>query len=429
MSKKSALAATGFFRLWTAESISLTGAQVTTLALPLLAVLTMDAGAWETSLLTAAAGAANLVFGLSAGVWADRYERTLMMHIANLGRLIVLVAVPLLAWADALDIWVVALAAFLVGAFTLLFDSAMVPYMPRLVGAKNIGPANSWLEGSEAVGDVAGPGIAGTLVQWLSAPVALLVDAATYVVSSVALLGMPKAHPEKPEGAEKERHWDAVVSGLKLLRRDRYQWPLAIASTHFNFFGAMFAALYLLYAIRDVEMSPFTLGAMTMLGGAAGLIAAAVNQRVITRLGIGPTLVLSYALPGVTALPVGFAHLLDKPVGLTLIGISQFSWVFGIVVMHVCVNTIRQTLVPDHLMGRITASVRFMSWGVNPLGALVGGAMASTALGLANTLVVASVGLLTSTVWPLLSQVRKLRTLGQEEAETSPEEPVATTES
>ncbi|WP_406378523.1 MFS transporter [Streptomyces sp. NBC_01618] len=426
MSKKSALAATGFFRLWTAESISLTGAQVTTLALPLLAVLTMDAGAWETSLLTAAAGAANLVFGLSAGVWADRYERTLMMHVANLGRLIVLVAVPLLAWADALDIWVLALAAFLVGAFTLLFDSAMVPYMPRLVGAKNIGPANSWLEGSEAVGDVAGPGIAGTLVQWLSAPVALLVDAATYVVSSVALLGMPKAHPEKPEGAEKERHWDAVVSGLKLLRGDRYQWPLAIAATHFNFFGAMFAALYLLYAIRDVEMNPFTLGAMTMLGGAAGLIAAAVNQRVITRLGIGPTLVLSYALPGITAIPVGFAHLLDKPVGLTLIGISQFSWVFGIVVMHVCVNTIRQTLVPDHLMGRITASVRFMSWGVNPLGALVGGAMASTALGLANTLVVASVGLLTSMVWPLLSQVRKLRTLGQEESETSPEEPVAT---
>ncbi|WP_030714832.1 MFS transporter [Streptomyces sp. NRRL S-237] len=426
MPKKSALAATGFFRLWTAESISLTGAQVTTLALPLLAVLTMDAGAWETSLLTAAAGAANLVLGLSAGVWADRYERTLMMHVANLGRLIVLVAVPLLAWADALDIWVLALAAFLVGAFTLLFDSAMVPYMPRLVGAKNIGPANSWLEGSEAVGDVAGPGIAGTLVQWLSAPVALLVDAATYVVSSAALLGMPKAHPEKPEGAEKERHWDAVVSGLKLLRRDRYQWPLAIASTHFNFFGAMFAALYLLYAIREVGMSPFTLGAMTMLGGAAGLIAAAVNQRVISRLGIGPTLVLSYALPGITAIPVGFAHVLDKPVGLTLIGISQFSWVFGIVVMHVCVNTIRQTLVPDHLMGRITASVRFMSWGVNPLGALVGGAMASTALGLANTLVVASVGLITSMLWPLLSQVRKLRTLDQQDPETSAEEPVAT---
>lgn len=426
MPKKSALAATGFFRLWTAESISLTGAQVTTLALPLLAVLTMDAGAWETSLLTAAAGAANLVLGLSAGVWADRYERTLMMHVANLGRLIVLVAVPLLAWADALDIWVLALAAFLVGAFTLLFDSAMVPYMPRLVGAKNIGPANSWLEGSEAVGDVAGPGIAGTLVQWLSAPVALLVDAATYVVSSAALLGMPKAHPEKPEGAEKERHWDAVVSGLKLLRRDRYQWPLALASTHFNFFGAMFAALYLLYAIREVGMSPFTLGAMTMLGGAAGLIAAAVNQRVINRLGIGPTLVLSYALPGITAIPVGFAHVLDKPVGLTLIGISQFSWVFGIVVMHVCVNTIRQTLVPDHLMGRITASVRFMSWGVNPLGALVGGAMASTALGLANTLVVASVGLITSMLWPLLSQVRKLRTLDQQDPETSAEEPVTT---
>lgn len=414
MRKKSVLASTGFFRIWAAESISLTGAQITTFALPLVAAINLDASPWEMSLLVAAAGVSSLTFGLSAGVFADKYERTGLMHIANLARLAVLLTVPLLYWADALSVWVLALVTYLISALTLLFESAMTPYIPRLVGRDKVGPANSWLEASEAVGDVGGPGLAGVLVQTLGAPIAVLIDAISYVVSSVALLGLPKAHPRANEGADgaDETHLAAIRSGLRLLRRDRYQWPIAVTSVFFNFFCSMFVATYMLYALRVVGLSPALLGVMTMLGGVAGLTAAAVNQRIINRFGIGPTVIIGYALPGITALPVGFVHLFDLPVTLTLIGISQFSWVFGIVVMHICVATMRQTMIPEHLQGRIISSARFMGWGVEPLGALAGGALATAAsVGLSGTIVISTVGLLLAGVWPLFSPVRTLRTV------------------
>ncbi|WP_381800560.1 MFS transporter [Streptomyces niveus] len=413
MRKKSVLASTGFFRLWAAESISLTGAQITTFALPLVAAINLDATPWEMSLLVAAAGMSSLTLGLSVGVWADKYERTSLMHIANLARLAVLLTVPVLYWADALSIWVLALVTYLISALTLLFDSAITPYVPRLVGRDKVGPANSWLEASEAVGDVGGPGLAGVLVQTFGAPVAVLIDACTYVVSSLALLRLPKAHPRDNEAHEgpEERHLAAIMSGLRLLRRDPYQWPIAVTSVFFNFFCSMFVAIYMLYALRVVGLSPALLGTMTMLGGVAGLTAAVVCQRLTARFGVGPTVIIGYALPGITGIPVGFVHHFDRPLTLVLIGISQFSWVFGIVVMHICVNTMRQIMVPEHLQGRIISSARFMGWGVEPLGALAGGALATSALGLPGTIVVSTVGLLLAAVWPLFSPVRRLRTV------------------
>ncbi|MEV0256056.1 MFS transporter [Streptomyces sp. NPDC050732] len=417
MRKKSVLASTGFFRVWAAESISLTGAQITTFALPLVAAVNLDASPWEMSLLVAAAGMASLTLGLSAGVMADKYERTAVMHVANFARLAVLMSVPFLYWADALSVWLLALVTYLISALSLLFESAMTPYVPRLVGRDKVGPANSWLEASEAVGDVGGPGLAGILVQSFGAPIAVVIDACSYVVSSAALIGLPKAHPAKERRTEEpaESHFGAIRSGLRVLRRDRYQWPLAVTSVFFNFFSSVFAATYMLYALRVVGLSPALLGLMTMLGGVAGLTAAMVNQRMIARFGIGPTAIIGLALPGVTGLPVGLVHHVDRPLALVLIGIAQFSWVFGIVVMHVCVNTMRQTMVPEHLQGRIISSARFMGLGVQPLGALTGGAIASTALGLPGALVTATAGLILAAVWPLFTPVRTLRTVDDQD--------------
>ncbi|WP_433790759.1 MFS transporter [Actinoplanes sp. CA-252034] len=426
MSVNTSLAKTGFFRLCVAEAISYAGAQLSVFALPLVAALSLQAGAWEMSLLVAAGSAADLVLGLSTGVWADRYERTRLMHIANMGRLLILVALPVLWWADMLTVWILAVAAFVLGALSLLFQSALVPYLPRLVGKEHIGRANSWLEGTQSASEVAGPGLAGVIVQVLGPPVALLVDAATYVVSSVSLLRLPKAPPNRAEG-EGKPHVAEIREGLRLLRRDRYQWPLALASTHFNLFCSMFAALYVLFAVRVVGLSPLLLGVMTAIGGVAGLVAAALSGRITDRIGHGPTLVLSYVLPGLTALPVGLTHLMPLPYALVLIGISQFTWAYSIVTMQISIGTVRQTLVPDAVLGRITASVRFMSWGIMPLGALLGGALAETSVGLGGTLVISSTGMCFAALWPLLSSVRKLRSLTGEEGGADREAPVSDT--
>lgn len=415
LERRKELAATGFFRLWAAETVSLTGAQITQFALPLIAVITLAATPMEMGVLVAAGSAASLVLGLSVGVWADRYERVALMHIANLGRLLMLLTVPVLYWMDALSIGLLASASFVVGALTLLFDAAMVPYVARVVGRRLLTPANSWVQGSIAMGDVAGPGLASLMVQWLGAPVTLLIEAFGYVLSSASLSRLPKHRPESAR-EEKEDHWKAVKTGFQVLRDDRIMRPLVLAATHFNFFQAAFLTVWIMYAVRDLGFSPILLGGLTMLGGIAGLTAASFGTRLFTRFGIGPVMIFAYTIPGVTGVVLGVAHLMDRPMSMAVAAVTQFSWIFGVVLVLTAGASVRQALVPDHQLGRVTATVRFISWGMEPVGALASGMIATTVLGLSGTVVLSSAGVATAALWLLFSPVRLLRDLPDEPA-------------
>ncbi|MFJ8587796.1 MFS transporter [Streptomyces sp. NPDC093595] len=406
----SELRKTGFFRLWTGETLSLAGSQITYFATPLIAVLVLDAGSWEMGLLGAAGSAATLFFGLSAGVWADSFERRRLLQFANLARALVLAVIPVLWLLDALTIWALLAVTFAVGALSLLFDSAMSAYLPRLVGKKQLGPANSWMEGSSAVGDVAGPGLAGVLVQFLGAPLAVMVDAVSYAASALALRGLPRAEPAAPEGP-REKHLQAALSGLRLLMRDPVQRSLALAAAHFNFFTAMFYALYTLYVVKTLGLSPALLGVLSAAGGVGALLGSATAAWISRRFGYGVPLALAYAAPGAAGLLVPLAEGRGQVWALVLVGLSQFGWVLAVVVNLILSETIKQALVPDHMLGRITGSVRFISWGVEPFGALLAGALGAGLLGLRNTLVLSALGLLTSAVWPLAGPARTLRSL------------------
>ncbi|MFF9867978.1 MFS transporter [Streptomyces sp. NPDC013953] len=406
----SELRKTGFFRLWTGETLSLAGSQITYFATPLIAVLVLDAGSWEMGLLGAAGSAATLFFGLSAGVWADSFERRRLLQFANLARALVLAVIPVLWLLDALTIWALLAVTFAVGALSLLFDSAMSAYLPRLVGKKQLGPANSWMEGSSAVGDVAGPGLAGVLVQFLGAPLAIMADAVSYAASALALRGLPRAEPAAPDGP-REKHLQAALSGLKLLMRDPVQRSLALAAAHFNFFTAMFYALYTLYVVKTLGMSPALLGVLSAAGGVGALLGSATAAWISRRFGYGVPLALAYAAPGAAGLLVPLAEGRGQAWALVLVGLSQFGWVLAVVVNLILSETIKQALVPDHMLGRITGSVRFISWGVEPFGALLAGALGAGLLGLRNTLVLSALGLLASALWPLAGPARKLRSL------------------
>ncbi|MEV7612809.1 MFS transporter [Streptomyces sp. NPDC089799] len=405
---------TGFFRLWTGETLSLAGSQITYFATPLIAVLALDAGSWEMGLLGAAGSAATLVFGLSAGVWADSFERRGVLQFANAARALALAVIPLLWVMDALTIWALLAVTFVVGALSLLFDSAMSAYLPKLVGKKQLDQANSWMEGSSAVGDVAGPGLAGVLVQVLGAPLAILVDAVSYAGSAVALRGLPRAEPAPPEGP-REKHFQAALAGLKLLMRDPVQRSLALAAAHFNFFTSMFYALYTLYVVKTLDLSPALLGVLSAAGGVGALLGSATAARISRRFGYGIPLAFAYAAPGVAGLMVPLAEGRGTATALVLVGLSQFGWVLAVVVNLILSESIKQALVPDHMLGRITGSVRFVSWGVEPFGALLAGALGAGLLGLRTTLIVSALGLLASGLWPLLGPARKLRTLPEGE--------------
>ncbi|WP_157846286.1 MFS transporter [Streptomyces anulatus] len=408
MSRKSALARTGFFRLWSAESASMVGSEVTMFALPLVAVFTLDSSVWEMGLLSAAGSLAVLLFGLSAGVWADQYERRAVMLVSNIVRFLVLLLVPVLYWTDRLTLAALMVVSFVVGAMTLLFDSAMSAYLPRLVPKESITQANSWIQATESVGRVAGPGIAGTIVQLLGAPVALLIDSFSYLISSFSLASLPKAAPERQQDAPRESHRAAISSGLKLLWGNSVLRPLVLAAAHFNLFTSMYFALFILYAVRALGFSPFLLGVVTMSGGIAGLVGSAAATRLAARFGLGPTMICCYAVPGAAGLLVPAAGSFGKTVALICVALTMFLWLFSVVILLILGMSLRQQLVQDAYLGRVSATFRFVAWGVEPVGALLGGALGSSALGLRGTLILATVGIMPSALWPLFSRVRKI---------------------
>ncbi|MGW4499114.1 MFS transporter [Micromonospora sp. NPDC004336] len=405
------LAATGFYRLWLGETMSVAGSQITYFAIPIIAVLSLGADSVQMGILGAAGSAATLVFGLYAGVWADRYERRGLLRRLNLGRALVLLVVPVCYLLDLLSVPVLVLVVFTVGTLSLIFDSAMSAYVPRLVGRAQLTRANSWMEGSAAVGEVAGPGLAGVLVQLLSVPLVLLVDACTYLVSVVAMSRLPEDRPAVATEPEEQGRFRRATSGIMLLLRDRMQRPLLVAAAHFNFFTAMFFAIYVLYIVKVLHFSPVQIGILAALGGGAGLMASTTASRISDRFGLGRPLIVAYALPGAGAVLTPLAASVSMPVAFTLVAVSQTVWVFAVVVNLILSESIKQALVPSHMLGRATASIRFVSWGVEPFGALLGGLLGATRLGLGGTLVLASVGLATSALWPLLSPARDLRDL------------------
>ncbi|MDV9192008.1 MFS transporter [Streptomyces sp. SR27] len=437
--KKAPFRGTGFLRLWSGETLSLAGTEITFMAIGITAATTLAATPWQMGVLEAAESAAVLLLGLSAGVWADRYERRALMIVANAARGLLLFAIPLLFWFDALTMPVLYGVVFLVGAFTLLFDSAMSAYLPRLLPRGQLERANSWMEASTSVGTVAGPGLAGLLIQVVSAPVALVVDCFSYVISCFTLAGLPKAAPAPAdpaddderedkgghegagerkgdgEGAEagereqRESHRKAVLKGLLVLRDDRIQRPMILAATHFNIFHAMFFAVHTLFVLRVLGFSPGLLGATSMAGGVAGLLGASSTPFLTRLFGQGRALVLAYAAPGVSAVLVPLAVQWDnRALSIFLVSASTFTWTFAVVVNLVISETVKQSLVPDHLLGRVTATTRFVSWGCQPVGALLGGWLGGR-FGLAEVMYVSAAGLLTSALWPLLSPVRALR--------------------
>lgn len=410
-SERSPLKGTGFRLLWAGESVSLAGTQITYMAVGVTAVNSLGATAWQMGVQQAAAPAAVLVFGLSAGVWADRHERRRLMIAANVARALVILAVPVLYELHALSVPALWGLAFVFGALTLLFDSALSAYLPGLLAQHQLERANAWLEGSAAVGGVAGPGLAGLLVQVMSAPLALLVDVGSYVVSCATLLRLPDSPPAGRAGragAPVETHGGAVRAGLRLLRHDPVQRPMVLASAQFNVFNGMFSAVYALFVLRVLGFGPGLLGACSVAGGAAGVLGAATVPRLTRLLGQGRALIAAYAVPGLSALLVPLAaHASGRPVAVALVAASSFSWTFAVTTNLVITETVKQTVVPAAMLGRVTATTRFIAWGVQPVGAVLGGVLAE-ALGLAPLLTLAAAGLLTSPAWLLRSPVRTL---------------------
>jgi MFS family permease len=408
-----------FLKLWSAETISQLGTQVSQLALPLAAILVLDASAFEVALLGALQFLPFLLFTLPAGVWVDRLRRKPILVAADLARAALLATVPIAYALDALTIWQLYAVAFGAGVGTVFFDVAYQSYLPALVRKDQLVEGNSKLEISRSAAFVAGPGMAGTLVAALTAPYAILLDALSFL-GSAGFLARIRTEEERPARAVDAHLGRELIEGLRYLLGHRYWRPFAACTATSNFFSQVVGSIFLVYAVRDLDLSPQLIGLSLVPVGIGGLAGAVLAGRIATRFGVGPTIVGAAVVFGPAALLIplapGSAPLPFLALSFGLLGVAG-------IVYNITGISLVQTLTPERLLGRLNASRRFIVWGTIPLGALVGGVLA-TAFGLRAALFVGAIGSCTCFLPILLSPLRTLREMPTEQ-EPDPFVPLA----
>ena len=416
-----------FLKLWSAETISQFGSQITGLALPLVAVITLDVSAFQVSALFVVESAPFLLISLPAGVWVDRLPRRPILVIGDLGRAAALATIPAAYWLDVLTIWQLYAVGLVVGVFTVFFDVAYQSYLPALVQRDQLVEGNSKLEISRSAAQLGGPAAAGVLIQALKAPVAILFDALSFLGSGLFVLAIRKHEEQVPTRAERKEAGGTMrtelAEGLRWVLGNRYLRTIAATTATFNFFGQMMFAILIVYLARTLEMSPGLIGAMFAISQVGYLIGALTTNRISTRIGVGPAIVTG-ALCGIANLLIPIAPQ-DAHGALPFVALSLGISSFGVVLYNVTQVSMRQAITPERLQGRMNAVMRFIVWGVMPLGTLAGGAIA-TAIDLRTAIWIGALGTAIAWLPVTVGPVRSLREVPHIDEE--PPEPRAETE-
>lgn len=401
-----------FRNFWLATSVSLLGDQIALLALPLVAVLVLDAGAGQMGLLGAAALLPHLLFSLPAGVWLDRVtSRRRVMIATDLGRAALVGTIPLAYALDVLTLAQLYTITFLAGTLAVLFDLSYPTLFVSLVSRDRYLEGNSLVHGSRSFSFVAGPSLGGLLTSAFSAPFALLGDAISFLVSALFL---GRVHAEEPpiETEEEPGLRARVATGLRFIAGNPIFRPTLTAVATLNFFNYGFQALFVLYATRTLDVAPGTLGLVLGAAAVGGLIGAVVAARIGRALGVGRAFFLGCVL---FTLPLVLVPLADGPRWLILgmLFLAEFCSGLGVMILDINVGSIMFALTPDRLRSRATGAFNVVNWGIRPLGALVGGALGAW-IGVRPTLWVATVGALAGALLLLRSPVPSLRELPEE---------------
>jgi MFS family permease len=396
-----------FRRFWAAETISQFGSQITLLALPLMAAITLDASPFEMGLLTAMGTLPFLLVGLFVGVWVDRMRRRPIMVATDIGRAAVLLVIPVAAWVDRLSIGALYAVAFLVGVLTVFFDVAYASYVPSLVRRERLVEANSKLQASASVAQVAGPGLGGVLVGLITAPVAILLDACSFLVSALFLRRIEAEEATPETHAERQPMLRQIREGLTVVGSDRVLRALVGTSAVNTFAGYVFLSVYILFMSRELDLGATAIGVVLATGGAGALIGAMLAEPAARRFGQGPALILGQFLFGATGLTVPLAILVPS-IALPMIVAAEFLQWLTLLIYSVNAVSMRQTITPDRLLGRVNATARFVATGAQPLGSLAGGALGGL-IGVPMTLVVGELGMFVAVAWLIWSPVRSIR--------------------
>ena len=394
-----------FMKLWTGQTISEIGSRISREGIPLTAVLVLGATPVQMGALTAIGAVAVLLFSLLAGIWVDRLRRRPILIAADLARAALLATIPLAAARNVLTMPQLYSVLALTGVLTVFFDVSYQSYLPSLIERGQLLEGNSKLAMSTSAAEIAGPGLTGFLVQLISAPIAILFDAISFLFSAlmVALIRRPEPAP----AARVREHWRKEIgAGLRFIAHQPILRALAARSATAYLFYGLIGPLYILYGIRELGLRPGALGIAIATGGLGSLIGSTLAPRIRRRLGLGKTFIVSSIVIGLTAFFIPLAHG-SMRLAMTYLLVSQLFGDAAFSIYYVNALSLRQALAPADVLGRVNGAMQLLSLGVWPLAAIIGGILAE-AIGLRATLTIAASGVLLSSAWLILSPVRKL---------------------
>lgn len=387
-----------FLKLLVGQGVSEVGSVATRTALPIAAVVALGAGPLEMGILVGSSSVALIGVGLAAGAWVDRLPRRPVMIAADLGRAAVIATIPVAAVAGALTIELLYIVAFASAALGAFFDAAYRAYPPVVVPRERLVEANSALSGASNVAEMTGPSLAGALVQLLSAPFALLIDAISFVISAISLGLIRTSEPPARPVADREPLLREIAVGLAYLAGEPSLRVIALSAFVGSLFGSFFASLYTLYAIAELGISPLVLGVVISAGGVGGLVAVAVAGPLARRFGVGPTIVWAEIVSAFIYLLIPLA---GGPWAALFLFIPQLIGDGITTIGSINGITLRQTIAPPRMLGRINATMNVLTRGVAPAGAVIGAVIAEAA-GIRVAVWVAVLGVLAGALLMLL---------------------------
>jgi predicted MFS family arabinose efflux permease len=395
-----------FNRLWFSDTVSQIGNQFTNLALPILAVLSLQAGAFEIGLLMALQTLFFPILGLFVGVWADRLRKRPIMIICNLGRMAGLASIPLAFFLSSLTLYQLYAVAAVNGVFTVFFEISYQSYLPVLIDREDLVEGNSKLQTSASGAQVVGPAVAGFVYQLVGGAITIAVDAVGYLISALSLISIRKREV-KPESNSPTGHPDfleEMKEGIRIVFDNPTLWRITACTATANLGSAILGAVFVIFLLNILSFSPVLIGLLGTVGAVGFLLGTLITPAVTKRLGLGRAIAIPAAITVINiATPLaiyGHAFLIVGAIGL----------ITGIVLPIYNINqvSLRQTIVPDRVQGRMNATVRTINWGTVPVGAMIGGTLGST-LGIIGTILVGAIVEGAAVLWIVSKHVIRLR--------------------
>ncbi|MCC8338336.1 MFS transporter [Streptomyces sp. R1] len=404
--KRGSSSVSGFWYFWAASGVSSLGAGITAVALPLTALVALDASAFQVGLITAASYAGAVLIGLPAGVIVQRFPMRRLQVVMDLVRAVLIASVPVAAWLDVLTLTQLVLVGLFISLANILFDVANTSFLPYLVSKEELTARNSLLSGTLATTQLAGPSLGGVLVQLLGAATSLLTDAVSYLLSAAFLWRIPKETSRPPERGH-ESFTQQVKAGLGFVLRHPVIRPCVLASMALNLSSGALLAMAPVFLVRTAGLPAGTVGLVLACDGVGALLGAALTTRLAAALGTARAAVAATVVGAVVALGMPLAHS-----GWTAVsfGLGEAGFAAGITAFSVLTRTHRQSVTPPDLLPRVVASVRFFTWGAVPIGALLGGTAADV-LGARNALFAGCAVAFLAPLALCFSRVRRIREL------------------